>query len=155
MRRTKAVILALACVTQAGCFHQVFNTGLAPSNTVVVKAWHPSFIFGLVAGQPVDVRNQCPSGVAIASTRMTFGNGLAGMLTLGLFSPHEVKVVCASRAAVLPSMEVRHLAASATHEHAARVLAEAIDTASRHADGVAIIAEPVLAPAMTSEETAR
>jgi hypothetical protein len=155
LRRTRAVLLTLACVTQAGCFHQVFDTGLAPSNTVVTKAWHPSFLFGLVAGQPVDVRSQCPSGVAIASTRMTFANGLVGGLTLGLFSPHEVKVTCAARSAVLPTMEVRHLAATATSADASRLLAEAIDTASRHADGVAIVVDAAFAPAMTSEETAR
>ena len=139
MKRIRFALVAIACVTQAGCYHQVFNTGLAPSSTVVTKAWHPTFIFGLVAAQPIDVRTSCPSGVAIASTRMTFANGLVGGLTLGIFTPHEVKVVCASRSAVLPTMQTRHVAAGASREAADRVLADAIDIASRGADSVAIV----------------
>jgi hypothetical protein len=155
LHRIRSAVLLLACVTQAGCFHQVFDTGLAPSSTVVRKGWHPTFIFGLVAGQPVDVRSECPSGVAIASTRMTFANGLVGGLTLGLYSPHEVKVVCAARTAVLPGMETRHLAASMTQNEVMRVLAEAIDSASRHAEGVALITDVPAATSTDSQETSR
>lgn len=139
LKRIRAVLVAVACATQAGCFHQVFNTGLAPSNTVITKAWHPTYVFGLIAAQPIDVRTSCPSGVAIASTRITFANGLVGGLTLGLFTPHEVKVVCASRAAMLPGMEMRHLAADASADVAKQVLAEAIEVASHGVGSVAII----------------
>ena len=145
----------LACVTQAGCYHQVFNTGLAPSNTIVVKAWHPTYIFGLVAAQPIDVRADCPGGVAIASTRMTFANGLVGGLTLGIFTPHEVKVVCASRGAVLPTMQTRHVAAGASRAEAAQVLAGAVDFASQHATSVAIVVDEATALPVQTPETGR
>ncbi len=149
------MLMAIACVTQAGCYHQVFNTGLAPSSTVVTKSWHPTFIFGLVAAQPVDVRSSCPSGVAIASTRMTFVNGLVGGLTLGIFTPHEVKVVCASRAALLPTMEIRHLAMNASREEADRVLSDAIQMASRSDGSVAIVIDPTADTLVQPSEAGR
>ena len=155
MRRFVSALGALACLTQAGCYHQVFNTGLAPSSTVVKKGWQPTYIFGLIAGQPIDVRGQCPSGVALASTRMTFANGLVGGLTLGLFTPHEVKVVCASSAAVLPGMQVRQLAATASRAVAEALLTEAVETASRDARGVAIVFEPTTAATVVSQEAGR
>ncbi|MCU0635104.1 MAG: hypothetical protein MUE41_09540 [Gemmatimonadaceae bacterium] len=96
-----------ACVALAGCFHQVVETGLPAGGATITKGWAPSYVFGLVAGQPIDVRSECPSGVAYVSTRVTFLNGLVGGLTLGLFTPHEVKVTCASRGAAVPSDAVR------------------------------------------------
>ncbi len=140
-------VLAAACLTQAGCFHQAFNTGLPAGTTGVTKSWHPTFIFGLVQAAPVDVRTTCPRGVAIASTRMTFANGLVGGLTLGLFTPHEVKVVCASSTAGLDILETRHLAADATHQQATAVLSEAVALASSLGGNVAIVIEP--APSST------
>ncbi len=155
MKRITAVLIATACLTQVGCYHQVFNTGLAPSNTVITKAWHPTYIFGLVAAQPIDVRSQCPSGVAIASTRMSFPNGLVGVLTLGLFTPHEVTVTCASRGAVLPGMAIRHVASGCTREEANRVVADAIDAASRGTGSVAIVIDTAADIVATPAEASR
>jgi hypothetical protein len=139
LKRIRSLFVATACLTQVGCYHQVFNTGLAPSSTVVTTAWHPTWIFGLVAAQPIDVRTSCPGGVAIASTRMSFANGLVGGLTLGIFTPHEVKITCATRGAVLPTMETRHVAVGASRANADRVLADALESAARSAQSVAIV----------------
>jgi hypothetical protein len=151
MKRVRSIVLAAACVSQAGCYHQVFNTGLSPAESGVTKAWHPSYVFGLVAGAPIDVRTVCPSGVAIASTRMTFANGLVGGLTLGIFTPHEVKVVCASRAAALTGGETRILASAASREEADRVLVEAIETAGRTQGEVMIVIETTVVRNMSPE----
>jgi hypothetical protein len=96
MRIVRGILALSAFTVLTGCFHQAVQTGLAPSTTVVQKNFHPTWVFGLVKAKPIDVRQQCPNGVAFASTRMTFVNGLAGMVTLGLFTPHEVKITCAS-----------------------------------------------------------
>lgn len=95
MRALRAALAVSAFTLTTGCYHQVVNTGLPASSTVVQKSFHPTWIFGLVKAQPIDVRQQCPSGVALAGTRMSFLNGLVGGLTLGLFTPHEVTVTCA------------------------------------------------------------
>ena len=151
MKLLRSLFLAAVCVTQVGCYHQVFNTGLAPASTGVTKAWHPSFIFGLVAGAPIDVRSACPSGVAIASTRLTFANGLVGGLTFGIFTPHEVKVVCASRAAAMSGGETRVLVAGASREEVDRVLVDVIRTAGRTPAVVTIVFESMAAPAISPE----
>lgn len=144
-------VLAVVCLTQAGCFHQVFSTGLPAGTTGVTKAWQPTFIFGLVQAAPVDVRATCPRGVAIASTRLTFPNGLVGLLTLGLFTPHEVKVVCAASTAGLDILETRHLAADATHQQATAVLSEAVALASSSGGNVAIVIDPASSSTDTPE----
>jgi hypothetical protein len=96
MRILRVAATAGAMTLLAGCFHQVVDTGLPRSTTTVKKSFHPTFLFGLVAGSPIDVRQQCPSGIAVASTRQSFANGVVGMLTLGIFTPHEVSITCAS-----------------------------------------------------------
>ena len=48
---------------------------------------------------PIDVRTQCPNGVAFVDTQMTFLNGLVSGLTFGIFTPRAVSITCASRSA--------------------------------------------------------
>jgi hypothetical protein len=125
MKRASIAGALAATLLLSGCFHQVVETGLPAGGNTVTKAWAPSFIFGLVAGQPIDVRRECPSGIAYASTRMTFPNGLVGLITFGLFTPHAVKVTCAGRGAMLPGAETVRVAADATAEMMQRAMAEA------------------------------
>lgn len=149
--RLRFWLAAGLCVSQAGCFHQVFSTGLPAGTTGVTQSWHPTFIFGLVAAKPIDVRTVCPSGVAIASTRMTFANGLVGGLTLGIFTPHEVKVVCASSSASVPVLETRHIALDASRDESVRIMAGAIETARRREGNVAIHFTPIQTDDMHTE----
>lgn len=139
MKRIRTMSTACACLILTGCYHQVFNTGLTPATTGVTKSWHPTYLFGLVKAAPIDVRSTCPSGVALVSTRMTFPNGLVGGLTLGLFTPHEVKVVCASSSAALPVVERRILAAAASSDDATRMFADAVALATATGRTVAIV----------------
>jgi hypothetical protein len=87
---------SLLVLCTAGCFHQVVNTGRTPGTTVVDKPWVSTWLWGLVAAQPVDVRQQCPSGVAVITTEQSFVNGLVGAITLGIYTPQHVTVTCAS-----------------------------------------------------------
>jgi len=80
----------------AGCFHQVVQTGRAPGTTVVDKAFVSTWLWGLVAAQPIDVRQQCPSGVAVITTEQSFVNGLVAVVTLGIYTPQHVQVTCAT-----------------------------------------------------------
>lgn len=128
-----------ATLLLTGCFHQVVETGLPAGGTVVTKSWAPSYIFGLVAGQPIDVRQQCPGGIAYASTRMTFPNGLVGMITFGLFTPHEVKITCAGRGAMRPDAEAVRVGADASAEAMQRAVAEAAFKSFSSNQPVAII----------------
>ena len=87
---------SLLALSTAGCFHQVIQTGRAPSATVVDKAFVTTWLWGLVPAQPIDVRQQCPSGVAVITTEQSFMNGLAAAVTLGIYTPQHVQVTCAT-----------------------------------------------------------
>jgi len=95
--------LALVAFLGTGCFHQIVNTGLAAGPTVVDKPWDPGWLWGLIANDEVDVRRECPMGVATVVTEMSFVNGLAAIVTIGIFTPQHVTVTCASRSASLPA----------------------------------------------------
>jgi hypothetical protein len=111
MRFSRFVAALGAMTLLTGCFHQVVDTGLPRSSTTVTKSFHPTFLFGLVKASPIDVRQQCPAGIAVAGTRLTFMNGLVGGLTLGLFTPHEVSITCAERGSADRGLPTRVLAA--------------------------------------------
>lgn len=104
MRRKLASLpLVLLMLSTSACFHQVVQTGLAAGPTVVTKGWVSTWMWGLVPAQPIDVRSECPSGVATIATQQTFGNGFLSMLTLGIWAPQSVTVTCAGGRAELPA----------------------------------------------------
>jgi Bor protein len=80
----------------AGCYHQVVQTGRTPGPVVVTKPWTATWLWGLVPAEEINVTSQCPSGVATVETQQSFLNGLVGGLTLGIYTPRDVKVTCAS-----------------------------------------------------------
>ena len=97
MRRSSVCSLALlALTTTAACYRAVVETGRPTETTVVQKPWVNTFIFGLVAAQPIDVSAQCPGGVARVETQQTFVNGLVGLVTLGIYTPQAATITCAA-----------------------------------------------------------
>jgi hypothetical protein len=113
--------LAIAPVLALGlsaCFHQVVQTGTSPSTTVVDKPFVSTWIFGLVPAPEIDVRQECPTGVAIIETEQSFINGLVSIVTFGIYTPQHVRITCASRTALLPS-GVRNIQIPATATAAA------------------------------------
>lgn len=53
------------------------------------------FLAGLVGERRVNVTEICgDKDVAQMQSQQTFGNGLLGALTLGIYAPHTVKVWC-------------------------------------------------------------
>jgi len=96
MIRKRWVRASLLALSTAGCFHQVIQTGRAPGATVVDKAFVTTWLWGLVPAQPIDVRQQCPSGVAVITTEQSFMNGLAAVVTIGIYTPQHVTVTCAA-----------------------------------------------------------
>lgn len=101
MSRSRWACAALALMCGA-CYHQNVRTGLAPSATVIDKPWVSTWLWGLVQAQPVDVRQECPSGTALIETEQSFPNGLVAIVTLGIYTPQHVRVTCASRSATVP-----------------------------------------------------
>jgi hypothetical protein len=90
------------------CYHATIDTGLAPSNQVIEKPWASGWVYGLVPPDPVETMSKCPNGVSRVETQLSFANQLVDILTLGIYTPMEIKVTCAERrTGSLPSVEGR------------------------------------------------
>lgn len=96
MKRSSRIAILVVTALLAGCYHQVVQTGRAPGPVVVSHPWTATWLWGLVPAEEINVTSQCPSGVATVETQQSFLNGLVGGLTLGIYTPRDVKVTCAS-----------------------------------------------------------
>ncbi|MCZ6775911.1 MAG: Bor family protein [Ignavibacteria bacterium] len=99
--RALALISALSLL---GCYHATIETGLTPSGEVIHKSFASSWIYGLVPPSTVSTATKCPNGVAKVETQHSFVNGLVAGITLGIYTPINIKVTCdAGDSAMLPS----------------------------------------------------
>jgi len=87
---------SFALLLSVSCYHARIETGLSPSEQVIEKSFASSWIYGLVPPSTVKAAEECPNGVAIVETELSFVNQLVGMLTLGIYTPMHIKVTCAS-----------------------------------------------------------
>ena len=92
------LVLTLLPVVSAGCYHSIVETGLEPGPTAYHEGWETAWIGGLVPAK-VDARGLCGGPWARVETQQSFLNGLVSFLTLGIYAPHEVEIVCAAVAA--------------------------------------------------------
>jgi len=88
--------LLAAFLVLSGCYHARIITGQPESDVVYRKKWVSGFVNGLVIPDSIDVSSVCPHGVARVETRLSFMNQLVTILTWGIYSPMEVRVVCAA-----------------------------------------------------------
>lgn len=127
MKSSGAKWACMAALVLTACYHQVVDTGLPAGETRIARPWTSTFIYGLVPATPIDVRSQCPEGVAIVDTQMSFVNGLVAFVTLGIYTPLSVTVTCSGRGTALgPS--VRELRADGISDDA---LASSVNDAAR------------------------
>ena len=92
--RTLILVTALVLF---GCYHATVETGLKPSTEMVEKSFAACWIYGLVPPNTVATAAKCPNGVAKVETQLSFVNQLVGFLTLGIYTPMEIKVTCAEK----------------------------------------------------------
>jgi hypothetical protein len=119
LRRPALAAAVAALFTSTACYHAVVETGRPAGSTVVQKPWVNTFIFGLVAAQPIDVSAQCPSGLAKVETMMSVPNALATIVTVGLYTPRTATITCAagrSGSIAIPSGETVVAASADTPE---------------------------------------
>jgi hypothetical protein len=95
MRRYLSAAAALV-VLCGGCYHVTVITGAPAGPTVIDKPWQNSFVIGLVPPPELDVKAQCPQGVAKVETERSFLNGLVGAITEIIYTPIHATVTCAS-----------------------------------------------------------
>lgn len=95
--RIRPLLLALVAAFVAGCYHVTVVTGAPPSPTVVDRPWQMSFVAGLAPPPELNVKDQCPGGVAKVETQQSFLNGLVSALSSGIVTPIQTTVTCAAR----------------------------------------------------------
>jgi hypothetical protein len=132
MRRSFRLVALGLFVVSGACYHQVVRTGRPAGTTVVDRQWVSTWLWGLVPATDIDVRGECPSGVAVVETQQTFMNGLVGGLTLGIYTPQAVRITCASGGTSLGPIGGEFVVDSgATAEERADVIQAAITAADR------------------------
>ena len=101
MHRLLATIalLAITAVGTSGCMTHTYYTdsNVMPTEVPTYEdKFNSHFVFGLVtpASAQVDIADICPDGVRYVRDRVSFVNGLVGMLTFNIYSPSQVKVWC-------------------------------------------------------------
>ena len=97
--RRQAVTL-LACSMLMSCATTTLRSGEPPGRTAagIDERWHASFLFGTVRGiERFDLHAACPHGWAEIRVEPDPFTLLAGAVTLFLYSPSRVTVVCAKQ----------------------------------------------------------
>jgi hypothetical protein len=99
MSRLSPIALFAAALALSGCYSTTMHSGL-PKGEVARNAddrWHSGFVLGTQdADGPYDIDELCPNGWSEIKTETSFGNGLVEVLTVGIYNPQTVRVVCAA-----------------------------------------------------------
>jgi len=95
MSTTLRIFVITGIVMFAGCFHATVETGLTPSTTTIEEPWASGWIYGLVPPSTISTQAKCTNGVAKVETQRSFLNQVVGFVTLGIYTPMEIKVTCA------------------------------------------------------------
>jgi hypothetical protein len=78
------------------CYHATVETGAPPSSEVISKSFASGWIYGLVPPSTVSTTSKCAHGPARIETQLSFVNQLVSFLTLGIYTPMEIRVACAA-----------------------------------------------------------
>jgi len=76
-----------------GCHTMIFEISDAPQEDEI-KENKSFFFWGLTPDMKIDVLEKCPHGVASIKEETTFDNGLAYVITLGIWAPRETTYSC-------------------------------------------------------------
>jgi len=129
----KSLAPVAAVFVLAGCYHATIETGLTPSTVTVEKRWAASWIGGLVPPSTVGTQAKCTGGIAKVETQLGFANMLVGFITLGIFTPMDIRVTCAQggRSSLEPGSPEIRVGEHATPEAVDQALARAVEQSLR------------------------
>ena len=94
----KKLALFVAVLVMTGCAAQTFNINGSNGDVPTVQKSQTFFISGLGQQKVIDAAAVCGGAdkVVKVEAQHTFVNGLLGMITIGIYTPRDVKVYCAS-----------------------------------------------------------
>lgn len=91
------LLIPVVALALTGCYSAKITTDKQPSGQVIEKPWATGFVAGLATpGAQIDAAQQCPNGVAMVETEVSFLNQVATAFTFNLYSPMSVTVTCAA-----------------------------------------------------------
>jgi len=114
----RCLMLSVSAFLLFGCYHATIETGLTPSTEVIHETFASGWVYGLVPPKTIAAQAKCQHGVAKVETQLSFVNQLVSFLTLGIYTPMEIKVTCAAdgSALLLPDQEADVTIASGSSE---------------------------------------
>jgi hypothetical protein len=98
--RMRPIILTACIVVFSGCYHATVTTGLTPSTEVIHETFASSWVYGLVPPNAISAELKCKHGVATVETQLSFLNQVVGIITIGIYTPMDIKVTCAAAGAM-------------------------------------------------------
>ena len=129
MKFTPYALLLAVAFAASGCYHTRIETGMTPGAQVIDQPFAHSFINGLVPPSTVNAASQCPNGVAVVETELSFVNGIVAILTSGIYTPMHIKVTCAAAGSSSADQETIEVAAGSTFQQATDAVAAAASAA--------------------------
>ena len=88
-------LLAVSVLILCGCHTMMFEISDLPQEGEV-KENRSFFFWGLTPNMKINVREKCPYGASAIREEMTFDNGFAALITLGIWIPRETTYYCIS-----------------------------------------------------------
>jgi len=96
----RATVILLAALSVSGCYRTTVRSGLPPGQAAphFENRWRSGWLLGFVeSGSPSEIGvATCPDGWAQVETRGNFITGLITLMTLAVYAPHQVTIVCAA-----------------------------------------------------------
>jgi hypothetical protein len=114
MRALCVAALAAASAGSSACYRTAVHSGLPPGDVApgTQDAWHSGFLFGLVeTSGPHQLAELCERGWSEIKTQVDPLAAATTIVTLGLYTPQRVTVVCALEGA--PAVAPERLATPA------------------------------------------
>lgn len=125
----RTLSLLTVVLIASGCYHARIETGLTPSTQVYEDTFASGWVYGLVPPDTVEAGEECPNGVAVVETQLSFVNQLVGALTFGIYTPMHITVTCAAAGSASVDAASVNIADDADHEAVARAFMDAADRA--------------------------
>ncbi len=93
----RLALAAAVALCASGCFRTSVYSGVPPGVPAIDNHWHSGFVGGWVeTSGPYDLSQACPDGWGEIFVKTGFGRVLVHYLTLEIYSPQNVTVVCAA-----------------------------------------------------------
>ena len=106
MSRAARLAVVLLGLAGSGCFSTTLRSGAPPGDAPAEfdEKWHSGFLLGLVeTSGPYDLAAICPQGWSVFEAKTSVLNAIVELLTVGIYTPQTVTVICSASDASPPS----------------------------------------------------